>query len=137
MKILSGGRLTILAALLASAAVTGSLVVAATGDLRRPPAVDARQGGAAMPDPTRVPVEIALAGEAEAAGDVPAALAHYRAAALLDPRIVDPRSAAFLGPGFEARLKKWIAEQKKGEWSGDRARSDAAFLFRILYGGCG
>jgi hypothetical protein len=137
VKILSGGRLTILAVLLAMAAVAGSLDVAATGDLRRPSAVDARQGGAAMPDRTRVSAEIALAGEAEAAGDVAAALAHYRAAALLDPRVVDPRSAVFLGPGFEARLKKWIAAQKKGEWSGGRARSDAAFLFRSVYGGCG
>jgi hypothetical protein len=137
VKILTGGRLTILAALLAMAAVAGSLGVAATGDLRRPSAVDARQGGPAMPDPSRVSAEIALAGEADNAGDVAAALAHYRAAALLDPRIVDPRSAVFLGPGFEARLKKWIAAQKKGEWGGVQARSDAAFLFRSMYGGCG
>ena len=137
MKILSGGRLTILAVLLAAAAVAGSLGVAATGDLRRPSAVDPRQGGAAMPDPSRVSAEIALAGEAEAARDVAGALAHYRAAALLDPRVVDPRSAVFLGPGFEARLKKWIAAQKKGGGSGGQARSDAAFLFRCVYGGCG
>ena len=90
-----------------------------------------------MPDPSRVSAEVALAGEAEVAGDVAAALAHYRAAATLDSRVVDPRSAVFLGPGFEARLKQWIAAQKKGEWSGEQAQSDAAFLFRRMYGGCG
>ncbi len=139
MEILSGKRLTLLAALLTAASLAGALGIAATGDLRLPMAADARRGDAAKPDTARVSAEIALAGEASVAGDVAAALAHYRAAALLDPRVVDPRSPAFLGPAFEARLKEWIAAQKKGGGGagGTQARSDAAFLFRRMYGGCG
>ena len=137
MEILSGKRLTLLAVLLSAASIAGGIGVAATGDLRLPKAVDAREGDAAPQDPSRVSAEIALAGEAERRGDVATALAHYRAASLLDPRIVDPRSPVFLGPGFEARLKQWIAAQKKGEAGGSRARSDAAYLFRRMYGGCG
>ena len=136
MEILSGRRLTYLAVLLTAASLAGVLGIAATGDLRLPSAVDARRGDAAIPDTARVSAEIALAGEAETAGDVAAALAHYRAAAILDSRVVDPRSPAFLGPGFEARLKNWITAQKKGE-GGAQARSDAAYLFRRMYGGCG
>ncbi|HYN74523.1 MAG TPA: hypothetical protein VER06_00890 [Candidatus Methanoperedens sp.] len=130
-------RLTYLSVLLAAASVAGGIGVAATGDLRLPKAVDARQGDAALPDPARIEAGIALAGEAERRGDVAAALAHYRAASLLDPRIVDPRSPVFLGPAFEARLKQWIAAQKKGGAGGSQARSDAAYLFRRMYGGCG
>jgi hypothetical protein len=130
-------RLTYLSVLLVAASLAGVVGVAATGDLRLPPAVDARQGDAAPPDPARIEAEIALAGEAERRGDVAAALAHYRAASLLDPRVVDPRSPVFLGPGFEARLKSWIAAQKKGGVGDPQARSDAAYLFRRMYGGCG
>ena len=137
MEILSGKHLTLLAVLLAAASVAGGIGVAATGDLRLPPAVDARQGDAAAPDAARIEAGIALAGEAERRGDVAAALAHYRAAALLDPRIVDSRSPVFLGPGFEARLKRWIAAKNKGGAGGAQARSDAAYLFRRMYGGCG
>lgn len=137
MKIFSSLRLTYLAVLLSAASVAGAVGVAATGDLGLPP-VDARQGDAAPPDPARLKAEIALAGEAERRGDVAAALAHYRAASLLDPRVVDPRSPVFLGPAFEARLKGWIAGQRKGGSAGNaRARSDAAYLFRRMYGGCG
>jgi len=130
-------RLTYLAVLLAAASVAGAVGVAATGDLRLPPAADARQGAASSRDPARVSAGIALAVEAERHGDVATALAHYRAASLLDPRIVDPRSPAFLGPAFEARLKTWIAAQKEGGAGGAQARSDAAYLFRRMYGGCG
>ena len=137
MKIFSSMRLTYLAVLLAAASVAGAVGVAATGDLRFPLAVDARQADAAPPDPARVSAETALAKEAESGGDVAAALAHYRAAALLDPRIVDSRSPVFLGPGFEARLKRWIAAKNKGGAGGAQARSDAAYLFRRMYGGCG
>ena len=120
-----------------TASVAGAVGVAATGDLRLP-AVDVRRGDAAPPDPARLKAEIALAGEAERRGDVATALSRYRAASLLDPRVVDPRSPVFLGPGFEARLKGWIAAQKKGGSAGGaRARSDAAYLFRRMYGGCG
>ncbi len=137
MEILSGRRLTFLAVLLVAASLAGAAGVAATGDLRLPAAVDARQGDAAAPDPARIEAGIALAGEAERRGDVATALAHYRAAALLDPRIVDSRSPVFLGPGFETRLKNWIAAQKKGGAGSPQARSDAAYLFRRMYGGCG
>jgi hypothetical protein len=130
-------RLTYLAVLLAAASVAGAVGVAATGDLRLPPAVDARRRDAAPKDRARLEAGIALAVEAERHGDVATALAHYRAASLLDPRIVDPRSPAFLGPAFEARLKTWIAAQKKDGAGGAQARSDAAYLFRRMYGGCG
>ncbi|MHB8782964.1 MAG: hypothetical protein ACYDAX_06025 [Desulfobacteria bacterium] len=137
MEILSGKRLTLLSALLAAVSLAGALGVAATGDLRLPKAVDARRGDAAPADRARVDAEVARAAEAEGAGDVAAALAHYRAAALLDPRVVDPRSPVFLGPAFEARLKQWIAAQKNAGSGGAQARSDAAYLFRRMYGGCG
>ncbi len=136
MEILSGRRLTFLSVLLAAAAAAGAAAVAVTADLR-PPSAAQVPGGAAAPDAGRVSAEVAFARNAEAAGDVPEALAHYRAAALLDPRIVDPRSPAFLGPSFEARLKKWIAARKTGGPGGAQARSDAAYLFRRMYGGCG
>jgi len=137
VEILSGKRLTRLSALLAAASLAGAVGVAATGDLRLPPAADPARGGEAAVDPARVRVEVSLAREAERTGDVPAALAHYRAAALLDPRLVDPHSPAFLGPAFEAWLKARIAEQRKGGAGPAQARSDAAFLFRRMYGGCG
>ena len=137
MEIFPGKRLTFLAVLLVAASLAGAAGVAATGDLRLPAAVDARQGDAAAPDPARIEAGIALAGEAERRGDAATALAHYRAASLLDPRVVDPRSPVFLGPGFEARLKQWIAAQKKGGAATPQARSDAAYLFRRMYGGCG
>lgn len=137
MEILSGKRLTLLAVLLVAASLAGAAAVAVTGDLRLPPAVDARRGDAAAPDAARVSAEVALAGEASSAGDVAAALAHYREASLLDPRVVDPRSPVFLGPAFEASLKKWIAAQKNAGRGSAQARSDAAYLFRRMYGGCG
>ena len=131
-------RLTYLAVLLAAASLAGAAGVAATGDLRPPAADAARSGDAGTPDPARASAEVALAKEAESGGDAAGALAHYRAAALLDSRIVDPRSPEFLGPAFETRLKGWIAAGKRGEPAGGaKARSDAAFLFRRMYGGCG
>jgi hypothetical protein len=137
LEILSGRRLTFLAVLLLAACLAGALGVAATGDLCLPAAEIARAGDAGAPDPAGASALVALAKEAERVGDVAAALGHYRAAAIIDPRIVDPRSPEFLGPGFEARLKNWIAAQKKGGAGDSRARSDAAFLFRRMYGGCG
>jgi len=137
VEILSGKRLTLLAVILSAASIAGGIGVAATGDLRLPAADVARPGDAGAPDRAGASAEVALAKEAESGGDVAAALAHYRAATLLDPRLVDPRSPVFLGPGFEARLKDWIAAQKKGVVGDPRARSDAAYLFRRMYGGCG
>lgn len=137
MKAFTGKGLAYLAAVLAAGSIAGALGIAATGDLRLPSPVDARLGDAGTPDPARVSAEIALAGEAEHRGDVAKALAHYRAAAILDPRVVDSRSPVFLGTGFEVRLRSWIAAQNKGGAGGAQARSDAAYLFRRMYGGCG
>ena len=138
MEILTGRRLTLLAVLLAAVSIAWAVGVAATGGLRLPAADAAQPGDAGTRDPAGASAEVALAKEAESVGDVAAALTHYRAAALIDPRIVDPRSPLFLGPAFEARLKGWIAAGKRGESAGGaQARSDAAFLFRRMYGGCG
>jgi hypothetical protein len=135
---LAGGSLTVLAFLLAAGAVAAAIGVAATGDLRLPPAEAAAKGAAPGHDPAAVAAEVKRAREAEADGNVAAALAHYRAAALLDPRVVDRRSPEFLGPAFEVGLKKWIAGLKAGNVAGGgKALSDAAFLFRRMYGGCG
>ncbi|GAB4236616.1 MAG: hypothetical protein OHK0028_13610 [Deltaproteobacteria bacterium] len=134
---LDGRRLTRLSAVAAAACIAGAIGVAATGELRLPPAADAQAVGPAAFDPARVAAELALARDAESAGDVPGALAHYRAAALLDPRIVDPRAPVFLGPAFEAWLKTRVAEQRRGGAAPAQARSDAAYLFRRMYGGCG
>ena len=134
----AGGRLTVLAAFLAAASLAGALGVAASGDLRLPAAEVAVQGSVTVPDRPAATAQVALARDAETAGDVAAALAHYRAAALLDPRIVDSRSPEFLGPAFEGRLKGWIAGLKSGNVpGGGKALSDASFLFRRMYGGCG
>jgi len=133
-----GGRLTVLAFVLAAAALAGALGVAVSGDLRLPPGEGSAKGAPPAPDLAAVSAEVALAREAESAGNVAAALAHYRAAAILDPRIVDTRSREFLGSAFEGRLKGWIAGLKAGDVpGGGTALSDASFLFRRMYGGCG
>jgi hypothetical protein len=137
MKFFANGRLTGIAGGLAAVSIAWALGIVVTGDLRLPSAADARRGEVSAPDAARVAAEVALAAEAERREDVAGALAHYRAAALLDPRVVDPRSPVFLGPAFEARLKHWIASQNKGDAAGSRARYDAAYLFRRMYGGCG
>ena len=138
MKILSGVRLTYLTGFLAAASLAGALGVAVSGDLRLPPGDVSAQGSVPGSDPAAVSAEIARAREAESAGDVAAALAHYRAAALLDPSVVDLRSPDFIGPAFEGQLKLWIAGLKTGKVpGGGKALSDAAFLFRRMYGGCG
>jgi hypothetical protein len=43
----------------------------------------------------------------------------------------------FLGPEFAARLKNWIAAQRTAGAGVARARADAEYLFRRMYGGCG
>ena len=127
-----------LAFVLAAGALAGALGVAVSGDLRLPPGELSARGAVPAPDPAAVSAEVAMARDAETAGNVAAALAHYRAAAVLDPRIVDTRSRDFLGPAFEVRLKGWIAGLKAGKVpGGGKALSDASFLFRRMYGGCG
>ena len=49
MEIFPGKRLTLLAVLLAAASAAGAVGVAATGDLRVPPAGEVRRGDAAPP----------------------------------------------------------------------------------------
>jgi len=138
LKIPTGKPLSVAAAVLAAASLASALGVAVSGDLRLPAAESTREGSGASPDRAGASSEVALARNADASGDVASALAHYRAAAIRDPRIVDPRSPDFLGPAFEARLKGWIAGLKRGELrGGGKALSDAAFLFRRMYGGCG
>ena len=127
-----------LAVILAAASLAGALGVAASGDLRLPSAEFSVQGAGAGTNPAAASEEVARALEAESAGNVAAALAHYRAAALLNPRVVDPRSPDFIGRAFEVRLKGWIAGLKAGKVAGGgKALSDASFLFRRMYGGCG
>ena len=131
-------RLTVIALVLAAGSLAGALGVAVSGDLRLPAAEISTRGTGAGPDSAAVAREVALARDAESAGEVASALAHYRAAAVLDPRIVDTRSRDFLGPAFEGRLKGWIAGLKAGKVpGGGKALSDASFLFRRMYGGCG
>lgn len=138
MEIPAGKPLSVAAAVLAAASLAAALGVAVSGDLRLPPAESSPEGSGAAPDRAGSSSEVALARNADASGDIASALAHYRAAAIRNPRIVDPRSPEFLGPAFEARLKGWIVGLKRGELrGGGKALSDAAFLFRRMYGGCG
>ncbi|MBI5904134.1 MAG: hypothetical protein HZB86_01045 [Deltaproteobacteria bacterium] len=134
METISGKPLTVLAVLLAGVSIAGVFGVAISGGIEVPGRTPRGDVAAEGNGPERAAAEVALARSAEQSGNVADALAHYRAAALLDPRVVDPRSPLFLGPGFEARLKKWVGGQKTG---GAQARSDAAYLFRRMYGGCG
>jgi len=85
-----------------------------------------------------VGARVALALSAETRGDVPSALAHYRAAVSSDPRCVDRRSPGFLGEAFEGKLRRWLSGLKSGRIAaGPAALSDASFIFRRMYGGCG
>jgi len=134
----TGRRLTCLAIVLAGASLAGALRLAVSGDFRTPAQEPPGGGAGIASDRGGASAEVALARNAEAGGDVASALSHYRAAAARNPRIVDPRSPEFLGPSFEARLKGWIRGLKAGEVpGGGKALSDAAFLFRRMYGGCG
>ena len=132
MAFLSGKRLTALGAALIALAAAAAVRVGASGGIAW--TATASGTGAALSAGDHV----ALALSAEKRGDLAAALSHYRAAVSRDPRCVDRRSPGFLGEAFEAKLRKWIAGMKSGRIAaGPAALSDASFIFRRMYGGCG
>lgn len=139
MAFLSGRRLTVVGAALIAFAAAAAVRVGMSGGFAgtatpAPGAAAAAGTGAALSAGDHV----ALALSAEKSGDVAAALSHYRAAVSRDPRCVDRRSPGFLGEAFEVKLKKWIAGMKSGRIAaGPAALSDASFIFRRMYGGCG
>lgn len=132
---LSGKRLTAIASALMLLAAAAAVRLAVTGDSGAPPVASAAGGGPAGPS---IDEHLATARAAEEGGDVATALAHYRAAASLDPLCVDRRSATFLGPRFEENLRRWSADLRGGRMKADpQAVRDASYLFRRMYGGCG
>jgi len=132
MAVLSGKRLTVLGAALIALAAAAAMRVGVSGVVAW--TATAAGTGAALSAGDHV----ALALSAEKRGDLAAALSHYRAAVSRDPRCVDRRSPGFLGEAFEAKLRKWIAGMKSGRIAaGPAALSDASFIFRRMYGGCG
>ncbi len=141
MAALSGKRLTALGAALIALAAAAAVRVAVSGGLAATAVRSASPGTAAVAaSGTALPAadHVAMALSAEKRGDVPAALAHYRAAVSADPRCVDRRSPAFLGEAFEAKLGRWLSGLRSGRIAaGPEALSDASFIFRRMYGGCG
>ncbi len=131
MGALSGKSLRVLAVVLMAAAAGAAVRVAVSA-----PAPGAAPRPALPAEAARDHVAKALA--AEGAGDVASAVAHYRAAVSLDPRCVDRRSSAFLGPEFEKKVRGWLDGMKSGRIpAGPAAIADASYIFRSLYGGCG
>jgi len=141
MGFLSGKRLTVLGAALIALAGAATVRVAVTGGFPGTGTKAAAPGtaaGAGTGAALSAADHMALALSAEKGGDVAAALSHYRAAVSSDPRCVDRRSPGFLGDAFEVKLKRWIAGMKSGRIAaGPAALSDASFIFRRMYGGCG
>lgn len=132
---LRGRSLTLGSLLLAAAALVGAGRVAAVGRFDLPPSGEAACSAA---DAERARSLSAKAREAEARGDVGAALAAYRAAVAADGRLADRNDPRFLGAAFERRLNGWIAGLKDGRIrAGSTALPDASYLFRRMYGGCG
>ncbi len=139
MTVLSGRRLTIVGAvLIALAAAAAARVVASGIATSGAPAAPGGPATAGRGPALSAADHVALAAAAEARGDVGAALSHYRAAVASDPRCVDRRSPEFLGEAFEAKLGRWLSGLRSGRIAaGPAALSDASFLFRRMYGGCG
>ncbi len=141
MGFLSGKRLTVLGAALIALAGAAAVRVAVSGGLGWTGTRASAPGTAAVPgarEALSAGDHVALALSAEKSGDVATALSHYRAAVSADPRCVDRRSPGFLGDIFENKLRKWIAGMKSGRIAGGpEALSDASFIFRRMYGGCG
>ncbi|MDA8121873.1 MAG: hypothetical protein M0Z38_04810 [Deltaproteobacteria bacterium] len=134
MEILSGRNLTVLALALAALAAASAVRVAVSGDLRVAGEGAAGPAGEAVSAGRR----LVLAGAAESSGDVTAALAHYRAAVAVEPRLVERGSPEFLGTEFEDKVNAWISGLKGGKIrGGPTALPDASYLFRRMYGGCG
>lgn len=141
MGFMSGKRLTILGAALIALAGAAAVRVAVSGGITGRGTPAAGPGTAAVAGTgaaLSAGDHVALASSAEKRGDVAAALSHYRAAVSRDPRCVDRRSPGYLGEAFEEKLGKWIAGMKSGKIAaGPAALSDASFIFRRMYGGCG
>lgn len=141
MTLLSGKRLTVVGVALIAFAAAAAARVGVSGRVAgtAAPASAPGKAGAAGPGAALSAGDhVALASSAEKRGAVAEALSHYRAAVSADPRCVDRRSPGFLGEAFEVKLKYWIAAMKSGRIAaGPRALSDASFIFRRMYGGCG
>lgn len=130
-----GKRLTAIATALLLIAAAAAVRLAATGGLS-----DFHREEAAGQESAARAVGEHLAGAlaAEERGNIAAALAHYRAAASLDPLCVDRNSSRFLGPEFEGKIRRWVADLRGGRMAaGPDAVGDASYLFRRMYGGCG
>jgi hypothetical protein len=135
MAALQGRGLTVLASLLAAAALAGAAGIASVGRFAVPAAGEA---ACSADDAARAAALVAAARDAEARGDVAGALSGYRAAVAADTRLADRKDPRFLGAAFERRLNEWIAGLKSGRIpAGTSAHSDASYLFRRMYGGCG
>lgn len=130
-----GKGLTVLALLLAAASLGAAARVAAVGRFALPVSGEA---ACSPDDAARAQALLAKARDAEARGDLGAALSSYRAAVAADTRLADRKDARYLGAPFERRLDGWIAGLKGGRLrAGSSALSDASYLFRRIYGGCG
>lgn len=132
---MQGKGLTLFSLLLAAAALAAAGRVAAVGNFALPVSGEAACTAA---DAERAQALLGQARAAEGRGDVAAALSGYRAAVAADSRLADRNDARYLGVSFERRLNEWIAGLKAGRIpSGSSALSDASYLFRRMYGGCG
>ena len=132
---LSGKRLTAIASALMLLAAAAAVRLAITGDPGAPPMASAAGGGPSGPS---IDEHLASARAAEKGGDVATALSHYRAAASLDPLCVDRNSSRFLGPEFEAKIRRWVSDLRGGRMAAEPgAVRDVSYLFRRMYGGCG
>lgn len=132
---LSGKRLTAIASALMLLAAAAAVRLAVSGDFRRSPV--AEEAGRETAGPS-IGEHLASALAAEKSGDVATALAHYRAAASLDPLCIERSSPRFLGAQFEEKIRRWAADLRGGRMkAGPAAIRDASYLFRRMYGGCG
>jgi hypothetical protein len=133
--VLHGRKLTGLTAVLAVLSLAGAGRVAAIG--RFSLSVDG-DSACRTQDAGFSQSLLMKAREAEARGDVGAALSQYRAAVVADTRLADRTDSRYLGSAFEHRLDAWVKDLKAGRLhAGPAALSDASFLFRRIYGGCG
>jgi hypothetical protein len=135
MAVLQGKGLTVLASLLAAGALAGAAGVASVGHFAVPLSGEA---ACTADDAARAAAMLSAAHDSEGRGDVAGALSAYRAAVAADARLADRKDPRFLGEAFERRLNEWIAGLKSGRIpAGTSAQSDASYLFRRMYGGCG
>lgn len=131
---MTGRNLTVAASAAALVCVALAVRIFVSGEVRLPS--DCSDPAASA----KVSAEAALvrAKAAEGAGDTEAAIAAYREAVRSNPRLADRRSPEFLGSAFEAKVRIWTGPAKAGAGPRSaRAKDDAAFIFRRMYGGCG